>query len=574
MDTSAHPGGFLGLPDELLLAICERLDTNSLFFLVQVNHRLYKLCLPISFKKYGLTNPEKHIKLALGEANEGDEDDKVDAISFLNIAFHIKKANRISCKFSVPGNDFDRLLRCVRRFETLIRRFSSVKTVVLIFGNQSCCCCETADFKDEMVEEWSLTVGGLMTTILEKSAEAINLKGGRYLSHLFVFRSSRSGKPLKGGGGGGRGSPRPFEALKTMFTGKKERKLAETLKEPLSVLKGDGWEFKRSNNHNISLALSELLPPAQTDSKLRTLTIQSMMFLMPPLLQWTISAMQYCDIEKLTLSGLSINHKCWPAIFQLIASATPGLAELTLSKLRQIMPNDLLHFLSRMTMLTSLKIDRDVDCWDSYDLGPFPDLPKLITLHAPATWVFKLLTAQQRGLERLETLCISYRLRNDGLTHWFQSTSVTPSIPGLLRAQRRPLTLSVEVVLGNSPGWKMFEDLNAASGGTPPMKKEAQSDFPSDSDSQLISSMTLVVNQEFSREDMRLWTVLPKWLAMFPGLRDISLVGRNSTIDNLNVVEEMTEVVMAAQLQQLVSVDVNGKEVVLSQPQRDRVVDV
>ncbi|RXW17590.1 hypothetical protein EST38_g8263 [Candolleomyces aberdarensis] len=356
-----------------------------------------------------------------------------------------------------------------------------------------------------------------------------------------------------------------------MLTGKKERKLVETLKEPLSVLKGNGWEFKRSDNHHVSLALSELLPPARADAKLRSLTIQSMMFLMPPLLQWTISAMQYCNIEKLTLAGLSINHKCWPAIFQLISSAAPGLAELTLSKLRQIMPNDLLRFLSQMTMLTSLKIDRDVDCWDSYDLGPFPDLPKLITLHAPATWVFKLLTAQQRGLERLETLCISYRLRNDGLTHWLQPTSATPSIPGLLRAQRRPLTLSVEVVLGNSPGWKMFEDLNVAN--VAPPVREGQSGS-SNSDLQSISSITLVVNQEFSREDMRLWTVLPKWLAMFPALRHISLVGRNTTLEHMNVVEAMVEVVEATQLQQLVSVDVNGKEVAYPPLQRNRAVEV
>jgi hypothetical protein len=120
----------------------------------------------------------------------------------------------------------------------------------------------------------------------------------------------------------------------------------------------------------------------------------------------------------------------------------------------------------------------------------------------------------------------------------------------------------------------MFEDLNSAS-GSPPMKKEGQSDSSSaDSDLQSISSMTLVVNQDFSREDMRLWTVLPKWLAMFPALRDISLVGRNPTIDHMNVVEEMAEVVKAAQLQQLVSMDVNGKEVTVSPPQRDRVVDV
>src|SRR5690606_27510522 len=111
----------------------------------------------------------------------------------------------------------------------------------------------------------------------------------------------------------------------------------------------------------------------------------------------------------------------------------------------------------------------------------------------PASWVFKLLSAHQRGLECLEYLCITYRLRNDGLSHWLRQCP-NPSIPSLLGDQLRPLTLCLEVRLGDSPAWKMFQDIDAE---------------PSQSQKsclELVSSISLLVEEEFAKSDMPLLT--------------------------------------------------------------------
>ncbi|TEB32380.1 hypothetical protein FA13DRAFT_250644 [Coprinellus micaceus] len=543
--TQEHQAGLLDLPEELLLAICERLDNPTVFIFALVCRKLHQTCLPLCFKRFEIRNPEKHLKISLGE-----DPYTLDVISILNIAFHVKAIDRVTCRFVIPGHDISVIFPSIRRLEHLVRRLKSVRAITLKFGSDHCCCCKNpSSFKDSWLEDWSMKMGGLMGAILDKSVESVTLKGGRYLSHLFVFRQRKGGHSTK--------TPTALESLKMILTGRKERKTlkdveSEPMKEPLSIFKGEHWEFKRANSLTDGTG-NDLFPQMRPETgrswRLRSLNIQSMMFLMPPLLQWTVSTLQYSRIRRLTLNNLSINQKCWPAIFQLISSAAPGLSELALLKLRQILPKDLLSFLSQLPRLTVLSLGRDVDSWDSYELGPFPDFPKLITLHAPAVWVFKLFSTQTRGLECLESLSISYKLRNDGLNHWLQP-SPTPSIPSLLHAQRRPLTLSVEVALGTSPGWKMFEDLKLGE------------DHP---DVQMITGMVLSVDQEFTKEDIRLWTVLPKWLSMFTALRHLSLTGHNRFIDEEDTLGAMAEVVRATPLQ-LVTLDINGKEGALNQP--------
>lgn len=525
----------LDFPEELLLAVSDWLDVATLFLLLQVNRKLHQTYLPACLARYKIKDTEKHIKITLGEAQG-----KIDVISVLNLAFDLKSVDRITCKFKfvVPENHFPAVFSSIRRLGSWIRRLDKVKSVVLAFENDRCWCCATTAFKDVWLEEWSSAMGQLMSAISAKASEAIKVKGGRYMSHLFVFRYTTPSSSSKG--------ITPFESIRMLFTGRKERKVnpLQASKEPLSVLKGDHWEFKRTKDSTVGPVLRELCPKVLPQSKLKYLNIQSMMFLMPPLLQWTISSLQYSNLRRLSLKDLSINHKCWVALFDLISTAAPGINELVLAKIRQVMPKDLLAFLPRLSRLAVFSLGRDVDSWDSYDLGTFPDLPKLITLHAPSVWTYKLLSTQPRGLERLESLTIAYKLRGDGLQHWLQHSSA-PSIPALLQTQGRPLTVSVEVVMGSSPGWKMFEDLNSA-----------QSEGVS-TDVELITNMTFIVNQEFAKEDMRLWTVLPRWLELFRSLRYLSIVGRNSIFGgDARAVLEM----VASTSLRLAALDVNGNE--------------
>lgn len=565
---SAHHAGTPGLlefPDELLLAICAYLDTRTLFLFLQVNRRLHHTCLPTCFTRLGIKNgPGRHIKFTLGETPKYDEEGEgtgcIDVLSLLNIAFHVKQVERLACHVVVPaGPDITGAFRDLARLEQWVRRLGGLKNVQLSFDNDSCYCClphdaqldEDSDwFREEWLEGWTVRMGGLMGALVEKTAEVVKVQGGKYLSHLHVYRHVRSGR-----GHLPKPAATPLESLRSLLKGRKERKtiMPQVLVEPLAVLYGEHWEFKRAREAlgGASYVIPVPQPLAHTNSELRHLNIQSIMFLMPPLLQWTVSTLQYSNIQKLTLDNLTINHKVWPCIFALISSAAPNLAELELKKLRQITATDLLHFLGRLPRLKILSIGRDVDSYDSYDLCPFPDLPELISLHAPANWIYKLLSAHRQGLECLETLHIAYRLRNDGLSHWSQ-VSTAPSIPGLLQAQKRPLTVAVEVVMGGSPGWRMFEDFNGIQCGQ----------VAPNPDVALISSMTLIVSEEFARDDLRLWSVLPRWLALFTALKHLRVNGHNGWVDEEGTLGALAEAVDMAGLK-LVTLELNGKAAVM-----------
>jgi len=530
------------------------------------------LCL----RRLKIDNPAKHIKLALGDPTY---ESGLDPISVLALKFDLTTVDRLWCTFIVSEKNMAVPIHAVRRLAYFLRSLRSLRSVSLLFAGDTCCCCGTPQFDEGWMEEWVEAFSGLMGAVMGCGTEKLKMKGGRYLCHLFVFKFGKSvGKKA------GRAPPPPnvkhvksrWKALenfsfKNILKGGRKASGPVVLKaqpvlEPISILTGEGWEFRRVNNGAVGASLSQLQHPGKINTTLQALDIQSMMLLMPPLLQWTVSALQYSSLRKLTLKNIAINHKCWPAIFELISSAAPGITELVLRKVKRIEGKDLLAFLCKMTALTALTIGRDVDGWDGMDLGPFPELAKLVTLSAPASWIARLLTAHPRGLENLENLHVSYKMRNDGLSHWLQPSS-TPSVPSLIRTQRRILTVSLEVVLGSSPGWKMFEDLNTAEKADSAMQKEkGKGCRDAVADRALISSICLVVNQEFSKEDVNLWTVLPKWWALFPGLRHVSLTGSNSAIRRVDAVEMMKRAVEESGLGVRATFIVSGKEEAFNRP--------
>ncbi|TFK24272.1 hypothetical protein FA15DRAFT_641296 [Coprinopsis marcescibilis] len=524
----------LDLPDELLLLILDRpaIVNKDLHALCQASRRLHDICLTICFTRFGIKNPQKQVKIVLTE-----DPHHTDPIPFLRISLSVTSIERLVLKFPACDSNICGLIRCVNRTSSLVKKLESVTKVILLFSNDTCYCCSNTYRIDQgTVQEWSNSMGVLMNTILERSCSSLVLKGGRCLGHLFAFRRIRPGSSKL---------INPIEAVKTFFSSSKSGDVVEDVKRMPKVTKGENWEFKRA--HNISLVLTNLSPAAQSNNKLKNLTIQSMMFLTPPLLQWTISAARFSELEQLHLANLSINHKCWPAIFDLLSNAAPDLTELSFSKVRQLDPPDLLKFVGTFPRLTSLTLNREVDSLDSFNAGHFPDFPNLMTLHAPANWVFKLLSAQQRGLESLENLCITYKLRNEGFSHWLRPFP-SPSIPSLLRDHLRPLMLCLEVRLGDSPAWRMFEDMNAV-----------PSSNPDNSCLDLINSITLLIEEEFVKTDMPLLTILPRWLSIFPALRLLTVTGHNSYIEANDMFESIIDIVKAKKLH-LQHLEVNGKE--------------
>ncbi|KAH6911133.1 hypothetical protein BKA70DRAFT_1269548 [Coprinopsis sp. MPI-PUGE-AT-0042] len=558
----------LDLPDELLILILDHISVSNedLITLSLVSRRLHNLALSICFTRLGIRKPAKQVKIYMT-----DKARVVDGLTVIRLSLNISSLDRLSIKFPACNN-LRTLIRCINRATACIQSLKSVERVVFVFSDSHCCCCNReGDDREKKLEpgllqDWSSAMGGLMNTVIEKGCRKLLVKGGRYLGHVYAFRRNRASQS-------NHKLANPIEAVKSFFTGSRSGDAMDSVKSlfsnsrpasssnlrggkgrddsddgrpPPQVRKGDDWEFKRAR-HNAPMVLADVTLAARKNTKLSTLNIQSMMFLMPPLLQWTISIMQYSPLEALNLEHLSVNFKCWPALFELLGGASGShLTTLKIRNSRHINPVDLLPFVGCFPQLETLDINHDVDSVDCYNLSPFPDFPRLTSLRAPAPWIFKLLSAHQHGLERLESLTIIYKLRNEGLVHWFKPCH--PSIPSLLGEHSRPVTLTLEVRMGENPAWQLFEHLNG----------EAVSSSNQPDAVDLVSSITILVQEEFIKADIPLPTVLSKWLGMFPALRLLSVLGRNEATDGMDLFKELVSLVKAKKL--LIDVlNVNGR---------------
>ena len=79
-----------------------------------------------------------------------------------------------------------------------------------------------------------------------------------------------------------------------------------------------------------------------------------------------------------------------------------------------------------------------------------------------------------------------------------------------------------------------------------------------------ISSLSLIVDQEFRQGDMDLWGILPPWLSLFLGPKDVSFKGHNKAVDEVEglLLEKIVAVVKKSGLS-MSSVEVNGVEMEL-----------
>lgn len=541
--------GINSLPEEVLVQIFDHPDVplGLLLKVALTCRRLHYTCLPLYLARFGIHDPSQCCDILF--QSPLDDQDEEDALSGLRAALFIQSTKKVVCRFD-DLHDYRLVMKNMDRLHNFIFCLTSVDDVTLIFGNQRCGCCSDFDpgeVVDEELEKWSQTTGRIFNLILSKLCTSLTITGGRYMGHSYSFKSgSRGSEPAKETEADK--SHSTFSTIKNLFgKGKQTGFNLSDSDSLIDVLRGNNWQFNRTPGTGNTTVLTSLSTPAQKRSILRSLDLQSMMFTVPPLLHWFISVLQLPSIQSLSLRNLSVHRKCWPAIFSLVATSAPHLVDLHLSSLRQLNPTDILGFVSCFPHLTTLHIGRDVDSFDNFDLGSFPDFPCLVSLHAPAAWIFKLLSSQKNGLSRLESLSIVYNMKNDGLSHWIQRPSV-PSIPILLKEQDRPLTISLTVNLGSSPGWKMLEHINTPG----PVQRPEIDD---------ISSLALVLDQQIKRGDIALAQVLPKWTALFRRVRHLSLEFHSKV---QSIAETMTlahQIIQEGKLSLLSSLEVNGEEI-------------
>ncbi|KAF8910170.1 hypothetical protein CPB84DRAFT_1743618 [Gymnopilus junonius] len=118
----------------------------------------------------------------------------------------------------------------------------------------------------------------------------------------------------------------------------------------------------------------------------------------------------------------------------------------------------------------------------------------------------------------------------------------------LLKEHQRPLTISLTVYLGSSPGWKMLEHINTADHVQRPEVDD-------------INSLTLVLDQQIKSGDTGLAQVLPKWTSLFYGIHHLSLDFHSKALSLSETTMLAKQIIHEDRLPFLSSLEVNGKEI-------------
>ncbi|KAJ7119626.1 hypothetical protein C8R44DRAFT_788551 [Mycena epipterygia] len=379
----AGPTSLLSLPNELLVIIFEnpKFPVDYLCVLAVLCRRLHFLALPIYFSRHGMPSPSK-----LAVINS------VDMLAALRMALFISSMEDITCIFPHPScTSIFPLLPHLRRFRRFISRFSSVKRVTLQLDARNSMCNTVGD--DVALRAWSSTLGGLLNSLVERGCTDLTVRYGGYLTRSYTLSAGeRHTKRLR----------RAVKAITKLFRSR-------------AAMAGKGWEFRRSPDQGRERALTAVSANTSRARKLSSLHIQSAVLLMPPCLNWTLSALRHCPVTSLSLSQVSLDTELWGAVLSLIAKASPHLTDLSLSELESISDIDILKFCTRLPRLTSLKIGSNEEARGTPTKcanGPIPEFRHLSSLVAPADFILYFLRPRP-CFPKLKSLCISFHGQTD-----------------------------------------------------------------------------------------------------------------------------------------------------------------
>ncbi|KAF8204064.1 hypothetical protein BJ912DRAFT_1052809 [Pholiota molesta] len=454
------------LPYELLAHIFDQSDVSNeaLFNLALTSRRLHLFALSVFFTRFQISNPTEHAEIIF----RNNPPYTRDALDGLRIALFVPSIKHLVCRFELEqdAEDYEVVIRHMRRLHELVSALKAVEDVKLVLGNERCGCCSafgSGDVLDDALMEWSATIGRTWSKIVEKGCVSLSIVGRRYMGHAELI--------------------------------------------------GD--------------ILTPLSDAAKEHAVLRSLIINSMIMVVPPLLHWTISALRLPTVETLHIMNISVNRKCWPAVFAMISNNAPHLTGVRLSGVPQLVPADLLHFLASLPKLRTLHLGHNIDCVDTFDLGPFPDFPSLFMLHAPASWERWTLTLGTT----LDHVIYSYLAQRTTAFAFYIAENLSRRHPGLADDGRRG--------------------------------EAAKSGFEVELDE--ITSLTLVFDEQIDSDDIPLSVVLPKWLSLFFGLRYLAMKTQPSVNGTGTTDAAVTALVVGilkeGELAEISSVEVNGVEV-------------
>ncbi|KAJ7280197.1 hypothetical protein C8J57DRAFT_1301904 [Mycena rebaudengoi] len=386
----------LSLPNELLVLIFENLQfpVDYLCTLAMLNRRVHILALSIYFARNNMPSPSKSVVIRMRL-------DGMDTLTALQMALCICLSPKIehlecilphpSCVSVIP------LLPHLSRLRRFISRLSLDRVILqLDVGNSKC----NATGDDYALRAWSSTFEALLNSFVQTSCTDFTIRAGTYFTRSYAISKTP------------RWSAHFIRTLEAFFSSKTD-------------ITSSDVKFQRVPQQGLGRNITPMSLDARSRhcTVLNVIHIQSVVLLTPPGLRWTLSALQHSPVTTLSISEVSMDTQLWRAAFYLIAKATPGLTDLSLSELECISDIEILAFCSRLPRLTRLKIGRNElnpDTPTRCEHGaPIPEFRNLASIHAPSDFLLYFLRPRL-CFPNLKSLSIAFHyltdIRNIGAT--------------------------------------------------------------------------------------------------------------------------------------------------------------
>ncbi|KAF7332946.1 hypothetical protein MVEN_02400500 [Mycena venus] len=363
--------GILDLPTEILVNILEHpsLPTDTLHALVPLCRRLHFIALPILLSRLGFTPNSTSVVLQL-------QADRRDLLAVFQMALLTPKPQTISCVFPHPScTSIFPLLPHLKRLETFISCLPSVDSVTLELDTQASGCLAVGD--DRALRAWAIHLESLLNCVVRKQCSSLTILHGGQFTRAFELV--------------------PFIARRGLI-----RRLFSALPKLLRA-KGNGTqEFRRAPHqgpHRIEMG------SCPYSAKLTSLDIRSAIFVVPPGLHWTLTALRNCRIQSLTLGRGVEESIIWSTVLPLIASAGRCLTSLTLLQADFLSEEDILDFVGRLPLLRQLTISSRKQTWTRDAVSGSIPLRALESLRAPPKFIQHFLH-HSSPLPKINSICI------------------------------------------------------------------------------------------------------------------------------------------------------------------------
>ncbi|KAF7365982.1 hypothetical protein MVEN_00474100 [Mycena venus] len=307
-----------------------RSPPDALYFLALLSRRLHFIALPIYFARNGIDLETKTATIEL-------ETDRLDPLSALKICLFLSSMDHISCVFPHPScYSIVLVLAQMKRFQTFILRLAYVKTVTLYLDPhhlRARRCLSTGRClsvtTDEALKEWACQYGALLNCIVQKGCKSLTAINGGQVTEAYELQ------PL----------------------GFSEKYLPSVALHLFPSQNAQMLGFRRDPTQG---TVDIRLPPVPSSglSMLTSLHIHSPTLLVPPGLDWMISALRHSPITSLTIcmSSTAVDSRFWGTILALVASAAPNLTAVALTEIDLRNEHDALEFIARLPRLTDLDL--------------------------------------------------------------------------------------------------------------------------------------------------------------------------------------------------------------------------